>query len=275
MEIEIRDDFDLKKIVDSGQCFRPKEIRDGWFRFICGEKILHVRQRAEKFFELDCSADDWENVWKNYFDMATDYQKIRRDVENFAAGRSCEKFLCDAATFGAGIRILRQAPFEMLISFIISQRKNIPAIRSSVEKICERFGRRIDTDFGKVHLFPRIEEISGATVNDLTGLGLAYRKNYILDALAKVSSGEIDLIALKNFSDTELVDKLKKIHGVGDKIANCVALFAYHRVDRAPVDVWIARAIEKDFGGENIFDSFGDNAGILQQYVFYYKRSTK
>ena len=272
MEIEIRDDFDLKKIVDSGQCFRPKEIRDGWFRFICGENILHVRQRDENLFELDCTADEWR-LWENYFDMATDYKKIRHDVETFAADKPYEKFLHDAANFGAGIRILRQAPFEMLISFIISQRKNIPAIRSSVEKICERFGRRVDTAFGEVHLFPTVEEISCATLDDLTGLGLAYRKNYILDALAKVSSSEIDLTALKNFSDTELVDTLKKIHGVGDKVANCVALFAYHRVDRAPVDVWIARAIENDFGGENIFDGFGDNAGILQQYVFYFKRN--
>ena len=83
------------------------------------------------------------------------------------------------------------------------------------------------------------------------------------------------MTALKNFSDTELVDTLKKIHGVGDKIANCVALFAYHRVDRVPIDIWIRRAIEEDFGGENIFALFGKNAGILQQYIFYRKRNKK
>lgn len=274
MDIEIFDDFDLKKIVNSGQCFRPTEIRDGWFRFVVGEKILHIRQR-ENVFEVDCTADDWQRVWTNYFDLATNYADIRRNIENFAHGRMCEKFLCDAANFGAGIRILRQAPFEMLVSFIISQRKNIPAIRSSVEKICARFGRRVDTNFGEVHLFPTVDEISAATLDDLTGLGLAYRKAYILDAVTKVSSGELDLTALENLSDTDLVDTLKKIHGVGDKIANCVALFAYHRVDRAPVDVWIKRAIERDFGGENIFDTFGYNAGILQQYVFYFKRSKR
>ena len=274
MDIEIRDDFDLKKIVNSGQCFRPTEIRDGWFRFVVGEKILHIRQR-ENVFEVDCTADDWQRVWTNYFDLATNYADIRRDIETFATGKPCEKFLRDAVEFGAGIRILRQAPFEMLISFIISQRKNIPAIRSSVEKICARFGRLVDTNFGEVHLFPTVDEIYAATLDDLAGLGLAYRKNYILDAVDKVSSGELDLTALENFSDTELVDTLKTIHGVGDKIANCVALFAYHRVDRAPVDVWIRRAIERDFGGENIFDTFGNNAGILQQYVFYFKRTRR
>ena len=267
MEIKIADDFDLKKIVDSGQCFRPKEVEAGVFRFIVWENILHIRKREENLFEADCTAEAWQNVWKNYFDLDTNYASIRRDVENFAAGKPYEKILRDATEFGKGIRILKQEPFEMLISFIISQRKNIPSIRSSVEKICARFGRRVD----EVNLFPRLEEFG----DDLTGLGLAYRKDYIKDALDKISRGEIDLTALEKLPDAELVETLKKIRGVGDKVANCVALFAYHRVNRAPVDVWIKRAIDEDFNGENIFDAFGNNAGILQQYIFYHKRSNR
>ena len=271
MEIKISDDFDLKKIVDSGQCFRPREIDSGVFRFICGENILHISARGESLFEADCSAENWKRVWKNYFDLDTNYANIRRDIETFAAGKPYEKILRDALEFGKGIRILKQEPFETLISFIISQRKNIPAIRSSVERICAKFGRRV----GEVNLFPRVEEISSATLDDLTGLGLAYRKDYILDAVKKISGGEIDLTALETLTDEELVETLKTIRGVGDKVANCVALFTYHRVDRAPVDVWIKRALDEDFGGENIFDNFGTNAGILQQYVFYHKRSNK
>ena len=263
MEIRIDDDFDLKKIVDSGQCFRPREVETGLFRFIVGENILHIRERDDNVFEVDCAAETWEHVWKVYFDLETNYASIRRDIETFAA----EKILREATNFGKGIRILNQAPFEMLISFIISQRKNIPSIRSSVERICARFGRRV----GEINLFPRVEDFT----DYLTGLGLAYRKDYIKDALQKISSGEIDLTALEKLADAELVDELKKIKGVGDKVANCVALFAYHRVNRAPVDVWIKRAIDEDFHGENIFDAFGANAGILQQYIFYHKRSKK
>ena len=271
MEIRINDDFDLKKIVDCGQCFRPKEIERGTFRFIIGENILHISKRDEGLFEVDCTAQDWERVWKHYFDLNTNYAAIRQDVATFAAGKPYEKFLCDAADFGKGIRILNQDPFEMLISFIISQRKNIPAIRTSVEKICERFGKRV----GDVYLFPRVEDISNATIEDLSGLGLSYRKEYLIDALDKISSGAIDLKELETFSDNDLTEELKLISGVGDKVANCVALFAYHRIDRAPVDVWIKRAIDDDLGGKNIFSNFGKNAGILQQYIFYYKRSTK
>lgn len=271
MEIRINDDFDLKKIVDSGQCFRPKEIQPDLFRFITGENILCIRERGEGLFEVDCTSEDWERVWKNYFDLETNYANIRRDIGNFAAGKPYEKILREAAEFGKGIRILRQAPFEMLISFIISQRKNIPAIRSSVERICERFGRCV----GDVYLFPLIEDMTNLDIEDLEGLGLAYRKAYIKDAADKVASGMIDFAELETFSDNDIIEDLKLITGVGDKIANCVALFAYHRVDRVPIDVWIKRAIKDDFGGENIFSSFGKNAGILQQYIFYYKRTNK
>ncbi len=271
MEIKISDDFDLKKIIDSGQCFRPKEIAAGTYRFITGDNVLNISERGEGIFEADCSAAVWERVWANYFDLSTDYAGIRRDIMNFAAGKPYEQTLHDMTEFGKGIRILRQDPFEMLISFIISQRKNIPSIKISIEKICERFGRQV----GDVYLFPRIEDMADVSLEDLTELGLAYRKEYIKDALDHVSSGAIDLVEIESFGDNDLVEELKLITGVGDKIANCVALFAYHRVHRAPVDVWIKRAIDKDFGGKNIFSEFGKNAGILQQYVFYYKRLNK
>lgn len=271
MEIRISDDFDLKKIIDSGQCFRPVEIEPGLFRFITNDNILYIRERGEGIFEVDCSAADWERVWKNYFDLDTNYADIRRDIEQFAAGKPYEKILCTMVDFGKGIRILRQDPFEMLISFIISQRKNIPAIRTSVERICERFGRQV----GDVYLFPRLEDMTGLDVEDFEGLGLAYRKEYIKDALDRVASGAIDLVELGTFSDNDLVEEIKLINGIGDKIANCVALFAYHRVDRAPIDVWVRRVIDNDLGGKNIFSQFGKNAGILQQYMFYYKRTNK
>ena len=280
MEIKINDDFDLKKIVDSGQCFRPREIEAGVFRFIVGENILHISKRDENLFDADCDEETWKNVWENYFDLGTNYAGIRRDIENFAAGKPYEKILRDSTEFGKGIRILRQDPFEILISFIISQRKNIPAIRSSVEKICERFGQLITFERAghspeEIYLFPRVEDIADATLEDLSGLGLSYRKPYVQEAVEKVASGAIDFEELGTFSDKDMTEELKIINGVGDKIANCVALFAYHRVDRVPIDIWIRRAIEEDFGGENIFAQFGKNAGILQQYIFYRKRSKK
>ena len=275
MQVKIDDDFNLAKIANSGQCFRPKEIQPGLFRFVTGEHFLYIREVSEKIFDVSCGSDEWQNIWRKYFDLNTNYFGIRNAVKKFAEKKSCEKFLNAATDFGEGIRILRQDPFEMLISFIISQRKNIPAIRKSVESLCERFGREVKTEREKIFLFPTAESFCGVTLDNLRGLGLAYRDAYVKDAVEKINSHEIELDKLKKFSDLELVDELKKIRGVGDKVANCVALFAYHRVDSVPIDVWIKRAMEEDFDGENIFVEFGKNAGILQQYIFFFKRTNK
>ena len=86
-------------------------------------------------------------------------------------------------------------------------------------------------------------------------------------------SGELDLEAIADLSDEELFEKLITVHGVGKKVANCVLLFGYSRTARVPIDVWISRAIDEEFGGENLFPMFGENGGIIQQYIFYYEKN--
>lgn len=270
--IKTDDDFDLKKIVESGQCFRPREIRPGIYRFITQENILFIRQLDETHYEVSCDSSEWTKIWATYFDLDTNYAAIRRDIAEFAAGKPYEKILTEAAEFGKGIRILRQDPFETLISFIISQRKNIPAIRKSVELICDSFGKPIKTDYGIVRTFPDYFRLSDASIADLSSFALGYRDKYVRDAIDKVNDMTINLDDLKSVSDETMIKILQQINGVGIKVACCVALYAYHRTDVLPIDVWIRRAIEEDFGGENIFKDFGDNAGILQQYIFFRKR---
>ena len=264
--ITINDDFDLQKIAHCGQCFRAKEIFGGIYRFITGTRVIYISNRTRNQFEISCDEDEWSSVWTTYFDLDTNYRALRAEIAGV------NDYINSAAEFGSGIRILRQEPFETLISFIISQRKSIPSITTSVERIAERFGRAVETERGTVHLFPTVDELKSATLDQLSGLGLGYRKSYILDALNKISSGELDLDALSNVDDDTLLERLKSIRGVGDKVANCVALFAYHRVDRVPIDVWIARAIDEDFHGKNVFLDINHNAGIAQQYVFYLKK---
>ncbi len=162
----------------------------------------------------------------------------------------------------------------MLISFIISQRKSIPAISTAVESLCEKFGDLLGEDAeGKIYSFPTPERMSLATAEDFKACGLGYRAPYVSDAVEKVLSGDLDLEKIAGYDDEALFEELIKVHGVGKKVANCVLLFAYSRCSRVPVDVWISRAIEEEFGGENIFPVFGENGGIIQQYIFYYEKN--
>ncbi len=270
--VKIHDDFDLKKIADSGQCFRAKEIEQGLFRFITLNKFVYIKQVGEFDFDISCTDNDWEHYWIKYFDLETSYWAIRRDIFQYSERTPFENYLKTATEFGKGIRILRQNPFETLISFIISQRKSIPAIKKSVELICESFGEIIHTPYEDLRLFPTPEKLSVATTLGLSSCALGYRGAYVRDAIEKVRTHVVDLEEMIYSSNEDLLFELREIKGVGEKIANCVGLFAYHRLDLSPVDVWIKRTIEEDFHGRNVFNEFGTYAGVLQQYIFYYKR---
>ena len=269
MIINIYDDFDLDKIANCGQCFRAKDIKDGVYRFITKSKVVYIKKIGDNAFDVSCDSREWADIWEDYFDLATDYRKIRSDISKVS------DYFKRVSRIGEGIRILRQDPFETLISFIISQRKSIPSIKTSVERIAARYGKPLTSNYETVNTFPTLDELKAVLPLDLSGCGLAYRADYIKDAVDRLSGGLIDLEGLHHKNDDELVEELKKIRGVGDKVANCVALFAYHRVDRVPVDVWIARAIKDDFNGYNYFADIEQNAGIAQQYVFYAKKFAK
>ena len=271
--VKIHDDFDLRKIIDSGQCFRAKEIENNLFKFITRKYVVYIKQVDAETFDVSCSQADWEGTWATYFDLETNYAEIRESIQHFADRTVCGDYLKSAVEFSKGIRILRQEPFETLISFIISQRKTIPAIRKSVELICDQFGRIIKTDFeDDVRLFPTPEQLSKATMLNLSSCALGYRGAYVRDAIEKVFERIVRLDEFRKTPDEDMLLELQQIKGVGMKIASCVALYAYHRLNIAPVDVWIKRAIQEDFKGVNIFAEFERYAGILQQYIFYYKR---
>ena len=266
MIMKIEDDFDIQKTANCGQCFRAKEVQDGFYRFTTGRHVLYIKPLGDSNFDISCDSDEWFKVWFNYFDLETNYREIRTKIA------SVNDYFSEAAEFGKGIRILRQDPFETLISFIISQRRSIPSIAAAVNRLSESFGDEVDTEFETVNCFPTLKQFKGVSLLDLSSFGLGYRAEYIHDAVDKIYQGIVDFDNLHAYSDDSMIEELKKIRGVGDKVANCVALFAFHRISRVPIDVWISRVIEEDFHGRNLFLKVIEYAGIAQQYVFYYKK---
>ncbi len=264
MKVIITDDFDLRKIAISGQCFRVKHLDNGYRRFICRDEVCYIKALPDVFeYDVICSPDSWDTFWVDYFDLDRDYQEIRESIitDNL--------FIQKAVREGTGIRVLRQDPWEMLITFIISQRKNIPSIRKTVEWLSNHAGHEIRTPFEVVRSFPTPEELVSFGTKGLESASLGYRLPYIEDAIARVYGGVLDLNKLDALEDDELVEALMKVHGVGIKVANCVSLFAYGRVSRTPIDTWIRRMIAEECSGCDPFPGFGDIAGIVQQYVFY------
>ncbi len=264
MFVTIQDDFDLAKIMDSGQCFRVKKLEDESYRFITGRSLLYMRETdTPGLYEADCSEEDWEQVWIPYFDLNRNYAAIR------AAIPEKDVPMRTAARLGAGIRVLRQDPFETLISFIISQRKTIASIRSSVGLLASICGERVETDREELHYFPTPEAILAHTSEIEEACRLGYRIPYVLDAARAIADGSVDLAALDSFPDEVVTALLMQIRGVGPKVAGCVALFAYGRTSFAPIDVWIRKVMDLYYEGDNPFLPYGENAGILQQFIYY------
>ena len=257
--VNISDDFDLEKLRISGQCFRIKLLPDGVYRFIKGRHVLDMSMPSPGTYAISCGDEEFSDVWHDYFDLDRDYAAIRSEID------PDDTYLKSAAESGKGIRILKQDPWECLISFIISQRKNIPAITAAVESLCRNGGREIDGT-GEYE-FPDAERMLGFSDEQWASFKLGYREAYVRSAVTDPP----DMDSMADLSDEGLMECLTAMYGVGIKVASCTALFAYSRVDLAPVDVWIKRVFDEQYGGEDVL-SGRKNAGILQQYLFYHAR---
>lgn len=266
-QISIRDDFDLEKIASCGQCFRVRKFDDGTYRFITGSHILYIRHIEDSLYLVSCSEKEWREIWETYFDLTRNYAGLRKSV----GGKN--GFIQKTMEYGRGLRVLRQEPWEMLVTFIISQRKNIPAISKSVGMLAQKYGTLASTSHETVNLFPTAQELAAVSIEELAECGLGYRAAYVKDAVDKVQSKTLDLTAIAEYEDERLFQELLQVHGVGKKIANCVCLFGYGRSARVPVDVWISRVIQEECKGQNPFPAFGEDAGIMQQYAFYYEKN--
>lgn len=257
------EDLDIRKIADSGQCFRLTEEAPDLFVLRARGRALRLRTLPDGA-ELSCSLSEYEELWRNYFDMDTDYAAFRRIVPPE------DHYLTAAASCGRGIRILRQDPWEMLATFLISQRKNIPAIRRAVETLSTRYGAAVSG--GEGFAFPSPQRLAALEESDLRACSLGYRAPYVLAAARMAADGALDFAALSALDDNALLDALQTVPGVGPKVAGCSALFGFHRLRGFPRDVWMNRIIDEEYGGEFPLERVAGFEGVAQQYLFYYAR---
>lgn len=255
-------DFSLPEILDCGQCFRWVPDEQGGYSGIAMGRHLTIRPIDSHTF-LFCSTDEktFREVWAPYFDLEQDYGKIKELL-------SQDPVLQSAAQYAPGIRILRQDSWETLCTFIISQNNNIKRIRGIVERLCETFGEPIDGGFS----FPTPQRLAKASLEELAPLRSGFRAKYLLDAAQKVVSNEVDLSAICTMEYQDAKDCLCKIYGVGPKVADCVLLFGFYRLESFPMDVWMKRAMSALF--PKGLPSFAvPYSGIAQQYIFHYART--
>jgi len=273
------EDFDVAQTLECGQCFHFKKIDENEYGVVAFGKLLHVKQENDSVIFYDTTEEEYENIWKKYFDLDRNYAEIKRYLL-----KKDQKLKLAMDTM-CGVRILRQEFFEILISFIISQNKQITHIKQIVSTISRNYGNYLgkigeEEFFG----FPSSERMLDITLEDLKECKMGFRAPYIMDAVSKVCDKTIDESELRKADIVVCLEDLQKIRGVGEKIANCVMLFGLEKREAFPIDVWIKRIMEfiyfereasKDEIAAFAKERFGKYSGYAQQYLFYYGREKK
>lgn len=263
------DFFSIPQICGSGQCFRLKQTEANRYELYAGDRFVELRIRDGET-EVCCGDEADESFWRNYFDLDTDYSRY---FERIAPD---DAYLDAASGFGNGIRILRQDVWEMIITFILSQQNNIPRIKQLIRALCEQYGEKKRRPDGSVYdAFPTPEDLSGATEDQLRALKLGYRSKYICGTVRKVLDGEVDLSMLAGMDDAAARAELMKLPGIGGKVADCICLFALHRMDAFPVDTHIRKVLEEQYPEGFPFERYKGCAGLMQQYIFYYDLNSR
>ena len=281
-------DFNIKQILECGQCFRWEKITDTNYIVVAYRRVIEVIQDGSKVTILNTTMKDFDEIWKDYFDLNVNYEEVKEEL-------SRDELLKKSVEFGYGIRILNQDPFEMLISFIISARNSIPSIMKTIKKISERWGDKIEYKGNIYYAFPTPEQLKKATLEEMKETGASFRSKYIIDTISKVNAvieaknnkaldeelQQFDLEYIKSLPVDECHKALQNFMGVGAKVADCIMLFSMSKHSAFPVDVWIKRAMihfylapDVSLNKIRVFgrDKFGELAGLAQQYLFYYAR---
>jgi N-glycosylase/DNA lyase len=265
--------FNLEKTLSSGQVFHWMPHNRGFVGTI-GEKLAYLEQHGEA---LSFGGVDANSVAR--------YLALDHPIEQILNSFPGDTTMKLAAEYSAGIRIIRQPAWECLATFLTSAMKRVFQIRGISLAIRSRFGRRLQCDDLCAFSYPSPEILAAVRLEQLTECKLGFRAQNLRSTARMVAGGVIDLEALRILSTEEARHALVRLPGVGEKIANCVLLFAYERLDAIPIDVWIARMLsEVYFKGRakisitemKAFASmyFGVYAGYAQQYLFHHWRMT-
>lgn len=218
-----------------------------------------------------------EAFWRRYFELngKSEWEQLRERIEELRPeqGDATTELCLKAVDNVPGMTILLQDPWECLVSFIISQRNNIPRIEKCVEQLCWDYGEELVLGSLSGYGFPSVDRLASISEVELLDVGLGYRARYVKNAAAWCLRNPNWLKDLEGLDTKELKEQLKRLNGVGDKVASCVALFGYGRHEEFPIDIWMQRVVDRYFKGRSPAKKFDKLAGLLQQCLFIAARS--
>ncbi|AJW70047.1 DNA-3-methyladenine glycosylase 2 [Nitrosopumilus adriaticus] len=266
--------INVENSIHSGQVFLWKKIDNFWYG-VNGGDILRI---------------DKDGNVKSFQNSKVDFLRKNDNLDDIIKSISKDKTVRKAVKQYPGLRILRQDPFQCLISFIVSSNSNIQKIKMSLEKLSKKFGIRVEYGNEEFYLFPKAEKLAKASIDEINNCGVGYRAKFIKEASKMIVEEKINFKGLENRNYQETKEIIRTIPGVGNKVADCVMLFSLEKLESFPLDRWMIRILEKYYSNEfqintktitekqyeylhqKIVNHFGPYAGYSQQFLFKMER---
>lgn len=276
--------FDLDRSLSCGQVFRWQLEEDNWWYGVVNDHLIKVRQVNDALeFEVYPEPPNASQFISNYFRFDDDLDRIYSQIAK-------DEVIKEAIQYARGLRLIRQDPWECMISFMISQNNQIPKIKQSLETLTRKFGRPYNYKDKEFYTFPTPERLSTVKLRELKeafdsgGCALGYRGKYILGAALMITNQALGFVLedLKKLSYHEASKLLQdSFCGIGPKVADCILLFSMEKLEACPLDTWIRRIIaNRYFQDRKVNDRelkefcvsyFGKYAGYAQEYLYCHR----
>lgn len=266
--------IDLDGTVTCGQIFRYEKELDNSYTIILNDRVINIKKDKNDLVVTSNKEEDLENVIRNYFDLNRSYDEM--DKEILKSDNTLENIVKSCA----GYKIINQSNFECAISYILSANNGVPQIRNSLNLISEKYGEKIIFNEKEYYLFPNEEKLKNVSIEDYRNLKTGFRDKYLYEFVQKVNNKEFDLKKINDMNSVDAMDYLMTNKGIGEKVASCILLFSYCRLDVFPIDTWVKKFMKEKYNIEGvnnirkfIEEKFGKYSGLVIQYMFHYKRN--
>lgn len=295
--------LDPIRTINSGQVFLWENHNNSWYGIdgnyilkitIKDEKIYKLMENQKFLYELE-NIDIEYNSFPEYKNWNYNFFRLYDNQDIIDKTLSKDSVILNIYKKYRGLRLIRQNPFQCIISFVCASNTNIKRIRYMLKNITKKFGKRVIYNGISFNLFPNVNELSEASIEELVGCGLGYRSKFV-KSISNNIKNNLDLNSLKDMKYLEAKSELTKLFGIGNKIADCVLLFSLEKTEAFPIDIWIYRALFQYYGWmfkdnsliksvklpenkyklihDSINDYFGKYSGYVQQYLYYHIRES-
>ena len=261
--------LDLDNTICCGQIFRYEKLEDDSYIVILKDRVVKLKYIDNKLYIDSNNVNNIENVIREYLDLDRDYISI---IENI---KECDDVLGKYLDKSIGLKMIKQDPIECIVSYIISQNNSVSNIKNSLDLISYKFGDKVMFLDKEYYLFPSIDKLSKISLDEFRECKVGFRDRYLVDIISDIVENRLNVNYIFEMNSEDSLRYLMSFRGIGMKVASCILLFAYQKYDVYPIDTWVKKYMDTNYGikdekkiKEFCKEKYGKYSGLAIQYMF-------